>query len=72
MARFIPEINAICRSLKKDIGTRSLWAVKDREEQVAAFQNDPEVQVFVGQIATAGLYDVHRRQHHGVYSLTTA
>ena len=29
--------------------------VKNREEQVAAFQNDPEVQVFVGQIATAGL-----------------
>jgi len=57
MARFIPEINAICRLLeKKDIGYSLLMGgVKDREEQVAAFQNDPEVQVFVGQIATAGL-----------------
>ena len=32
-----------------------MGGVKDREEQVAAFQNNPEVQVFVGQIATAGL-----------------
>ncbi|AUS98821.1 helicase SNF2 [Clostridium thermosuccinogenes] len=57
MARFIPEINAICRMLeKKEIGfSLIMGGVKDREEQVAAFQNDPEVQVFVGQIATAGL-----------------
>lgn len=57
MARFIPEIKAICRLLeKKDIRYSLLMGgVKDREEQVAAFQNDPEVQVFVGQIATAGL-----------------
>jgi len=57
MARFIPEINAICRMLeKKEIRYSILMGgVKDREEQVAAFQNDPEVQVFVGQIATAGL-----------------
>jgi SNF2 family DNA or RNA helicase len=57
MARFIPEIKAICRMLeKKGIGYSLLMGgVKDREEQVSAFQNDPEVQVFVGQIATAGL-----------------
>jgi SNF2 family DNA or RNA helicase len=30
-------------------------SVKDREAQVSAFQNDPDVPVFVGQIATAGL-----------------
>jgi len=48
---------AICRLLEKK-GIRYsilMGGVKDREEQVAAFQNDPEVQVFVGQIATAGL-----------------
>ena len=57
MARFIPEIKAICRMLEKKEIRYSLimGGVKDREEQVAAFQNDPEVQVFVGQIATAGL-----------------
>jgi SNF2 family DNA or RNA helicase len=57
MARFIPEINAICRLLEKKGIRYSLLmgGVKDRDEQVAAFQNDPEVQVFVGQIATAGL-----------------
>ncbi|MCR4437091.1 MAG: DEAD/DEAH box helicase [Eubacteriales bacterium] len=57
IARFIPEIKAICRLFeKKGIGYSLLMGgVKDREEQVAAFQNDPEVQVFIGQIATAGL-----------------
>ena len=30
-------------------------SVKDRDGQVAQFQNDPDVPVFVGQIATAGL-----------------
>ena len=29
--------------------------IKDRDDQVAAFQNDPDCRVFVGQIATAGL-----------------
>ena len=29
--------------------------VKNRDEQVARFQNEPEVMAFVGQIATAGL-----------------
>ena len=28
---------------------------RSREEQVSQFQNNPKVQVFVGQIATAGL-----------------
>lgn len=57
MARFIPEINAICRMLEKKEIRYSLimGGVKDRDAQVSAFQNDPEVQVFVGQIATAGL-----------------
>jgi SNF2 family DNA or RNA helicase len=57
IARFIPEIKAICRLLEKKGIRYSLLmgGVKDRGEQVAAFQNDPEVQVFVGQIATAGL-----------------
>jgi SNF2 family DNA or RNA helicase len=32
-----------------------MGGVKDRDEQVARFQTDPAVQVFVGQIATAGL-----------------
>lgn len=57
IARFIPEIKAICRLLGKRKLRYSCIAggVKDREEQVAAFQNEPEVMVFVGQIATAGL-----------------
>ena len=29
--------------------------VKDRDDQVARFQNDPECRVFVGQVATAGM-----------------
>ena len=32
-----------------------MGGVTDRDEQVARFQNEPEVQVFIGQIATAGL-----------------
>ena len=57
IARFIPEINAICRMLDKKGVRYSLLtgSVKDRDEQVAQFQNDPDVPVFVGQIATAGL-----------------
>lgn len=57
IARFIPELNAICRMLeKKDIQyARISGEVKDRDEQVQAFQHDPAVTVFVGQIATAGL-----------------
>jgi SNF2 family DNA or RNA helicase len=57
IARFIPEIKAICAMLTKAGINYSciMGGVKDREDQVARFQNDPDVQVFVGQIATAGL-----------------
>jgi len=57
IARFIPEIKAICKLLEKKEIQYSLimGGVKDRDAQVSAFQNDPRVQVFVGQIATAGL-----------------
>ena len=57
IARFIPEIRAICGLLEKR-GLRYSYItgeVKNREEQVSAFQNDPAVMAFVGQIATAGL-----------------
>ena len=57
IARFIPEIRAICKLLEKR-GLRYSYItgeVKNREEQVSAFQNDPAVMAFVGQIATAGL-----------------
>lgn len=57
IARFIPEIDAICRMLedKKLRFSRISGEVKDRSAQIDAFQNDPDVTVFVGQIATAGL-----------------
>ena len=57
IARFVPELHAICKLLGKKGIRHSLimGSVKDREVQVAQFQNDPEVQVFVGQIATAGM-----------------
>ncbi|MFC5543310.1 DEAD/DEAH box helicase [Ureibacillus suwonensis] len=57
IARFISEINAICKLLdKQGIGYSCIMGgVKDRKEQVSAFQNNPDIQVFVGQIATAGL-----------------
>lgn len=57
IARFIPEIKAIRRLLEKR-GLRYsciTGEVKNRDEQVSQFQNDPEVMAFVGQIATAGL-----------------
>ncbi len=57
IARFIPEIKAICKLLEKR-GLRYsciTGEVKNRDEQVSQFQNDPEVMAFVGQIATAGL-----------------
>ena len=57
IARFVPEIKAICKLLEKmGVGYSCVsGGVKDRDEQVARFQNDPDIQVFVGQIATAGL-----------------
>ena len=57
IARFLPEIDAITAMLeRKSIGYSLITgAVKDRDEQVRRFQTNPEVTVFVGQIATAGL-----------------
>lgn len=57
IARFLPEIRAICKELD---GRGLRYAcitgeVQDRAAQVAQFQNDPDVLAFVGQIATAGL-----------------
>ena len=57
IARFIPEIKAICKLLDKR-GLRYsciTGAVRNRDEQVSQFQSNPEVMAFVGQIATAGL-----------------
>ncbi|MEG1926894.1 MAG: DEAD/DEAH box helicase, partial [Ruthenibacterium sp.] len=57
IARFVAEIKAIERLLKKKELAYALimGGVKDRAEQVSQFQNNPEVKVFIGQIATAGL-----------------
>jgi len=57
IARFVAEIKAICKLLEKQgIGySLVMGGVTDREEQVRRFQTDPDVQVFVGQIAVAGL-----------------
>ena len=57
MARFVPELNAIEALLrKKKIDFAVVrGGVKDRSEEVARFQNDPDCMVFVGQIAAAGL-----------------
>ena len=56
-ARFVPEIDAIARMLyKKNIGYALIKGdVKDRAEQVEAFQTDPDVKVFVGQLQTTGM-----------------
>lgn len=57
MARFVPELNDIQQMLeKKKIGYAVIrGGVKDREEQIRRFQEDEDCQVFVGQIAAAGL-----------------
>ena len=57
IARFLPEIDAITAMLeRKAIGYSLITgAVKDRDEQVRRFQTNPDMTVFVGQIATAGL-----------------
>ena len=57
IARFVPEIHAIQKLLdKKDIRYSLIMGdVKDRGEQVRQFQTDPNVSVFIGQIATAGM-----------------
>ena len=57
IARFLPEIRAICKLLeKRGLGYSCITGeVKNRDEQVARFQKEPEIMAFVGQIATAGL-----------------
>ena len=57
MARFIPEIVAIGKMLER-LGIEYsviTGEVKDRDNEVECFQNDPEVTVFIGQIQTAAL-----------------
>jgi SNF2 family DNA or RNA helicase len=57
IARFVAEIAAIKALLEsRGIAYSAISGeTKDRAEQVSAFQNDPNVTVFIGQIATAGL-----------------
>ena len=57
IARFVAEIEAIKVLLEsKGIGYAVIaGGVTDREEQVSRFQNDPDMLVFIGQIATAGM-----------------
>ena len=57
IARFLPEIHAIEKLLEKKGLRYSVihGGVTDRPAQIEAFQNDPAVRVFIGQIATAGL-----------------
>lgn len=57
IARFVPEIHAIGKMLdKKGIRYAQVSGeITDRADQIDAFQNDTEVKVFIGQIATAGL-----------------
>ena len=57
IARFVPEIHAIKKLLEKKGIRYSLVMgdVKDRSEQVRQFQTDPNIPVFIGQIATAGM-----------------
>jgi SNF2 family DNA or RNA helicase len=56
-ARFLPEIDAIARMLRKDkIGYALICGgTKDRAEQVSNFQNNPNCKVFVGQLQTTGM-----------------
>lgn len=57
IARFLPEIDAIRRMLEKKRINYSVISgeIRDRDDQVRRFQEDPGTTVFVGQIATAGL-----------------
>jgi SNF2 family DNA or RNA helicase len=56
-ARFVPEIDSIAKMLeKKNIGYSLIKGdVTDRAEQVAAFQTDPNIKVFIGQLQTTGM-----------------
>ncbi len=56
-ARFVPEITAIERLLKKR-GTKYAvihGGITDRASQVERFQTDPECKVFIGQLQTTGM-----------------
>ncbi len=57
IARFLAEIKGIKKLLEKKniLYSQVSGEVKDREEQISKFQNDPKVSVFIGQVATAGL-----------------
>lgn len=56
-ARFLPEIHAIEKLLKKKGLDYSLiyGEVKDRAEQIRRFQEETRVRVFVGQLATVSM-----------------
>ena len=56
-ARFVPEIDSIAKMLKKkNIGYALIKGdVSDRAEQVEAFQTEPDVKVFIGQLQTTGM-----------------
>ena len=57
MARFVAELDAIQEGLK----TRHIehavirGGIKERDQEIKKFQNDPDCMVFVGQISAAGL-----------------
>jgi SNF2 family DNA or RNA helicase len=55
--RFVPEIEAIERLLKKSKTAYSVihGGIADRAEQVERFQTDPTVKVFIGQLQTTGM-----------------
>lgn len=59
IARFIPEIKAICQMIsKKGIGYRVISGdvpADQRDSAVEAFQHDSRCMIFIGQIATAGM-----------------
>lgn len=57
IARFIPEINEICKLLEcKGIKYAKICGeVKDRAFEVSEFQNNPECAVFVGQLQTVSM-----------------
>jgi SNF2 family DNA or RNA helicase len=57
IARFIPEMDEIEKMLQnKGIKYSCIrGGIKDRDEQIRSFQEDPETMVFLGQIQAAGL-----------------
>ena len=57
MCRFVPEMDGIEKELEKRRIQFShvRGGVADRDEEVRRFQEDPDVAVFVGQIAAAGV-----------------